>query len=139
MVKKQLVLASWVGGNDLKAVAGAEAGPILATLNTVAVDKVELLCSYPAERVEPYLAWLRQQVDVSIGHGESLGLQPKTLGSADALPGRWNCAHRQQPGRKPDPALGPGALELVVCRVATQRQTRGGDHEPYPVGPHERA
>ncbi|HCG1580629.1 TPA: AAA family ATPase, partial [Pseudomonas aeruginosa] len=66
MVKKQLVLASWVGGNDLKAVAGAEAGPILATLNTVAVDKVELLCSYPAERVEPYLAWLRQQVDVSI-------------------------------------------------------------------------
>jgi transcriptional regulator with PAS, ATPase and Fis domain len=66
VVKKQRVLASWVGGNDLKAVAGAEAGPILATLNTVAVDKVELLCSYPAERVEPYLAWLRQQVDVSI-------------------------------------------------------------------------
>ena len=66
MVNKQRVLASWVGGNDLKAVAGAEAGPILATLNTVAVDKVELLCSYPAERVEPYLAWLRQQVDVPV-------------------------------------------------------------------------
>ena len=27
--------------------------------------------------------------------------------------------------------MGPGALELVVCRVATQRQTRGGDHEPF--------
>lgn len=66
VVNKQRVLASWVGGNDLKAVAGAEAGPILATLNTVAVDKVELLCSYPAERVEPYLAWLRQQVDVPV-------------------------------------------------------------------------
>lgn len=66
MVKKQRVLASWVGGNDLKAVAGAEAGPILSTLNTVPVDNVELLCSYPAERVEPYLAWLRQQVDVPI-------------------------------------------------------------------------
>ena len=66
MVKKQRVLASWVGGNDLKAVAGAEAGPILATLNTVAVDSVELLCSYPAERVEPYLAWLCEQVDVPI-------------------------------------------------------------------------
>ena len=56
VVMKQRVLASWVGGNDLKAVAGAEVGPILATLNTVAVDCVELLCSYPAERVEPYLA-----------------------------------------------------------------------------------
>ena len=40
---------------------------------------------------------------------------------------------------KPDSSMGPGALELVVCRVATQRQTRGGDHEPDPVGPHERA
>ncbi|MBX9756609.1 MAG: sigma-54 dependent transcriptional regulator [Pseudomonadaceae bacterium] len=66
MVKKQRVLVSWVGGNDLKAVAGVEAGPILSTLNTVSFDSVELLCSYPAERVEPYLAWLRQQVDVPI-------------------------------------------------------------------------
>jgi transcriptional regulator with PAS, ATPase and Fis domain len=66
VVKKQRVLVSWVGGNDLKAVAGAEAGPILSTLNTVSFDSVELLCSYPAERVEPYLAWLRQQVDVPI-------------------------------------------------------------------------
>lgn len=66
MVTKQRVLASWVGGNDLKAVAGAEAGPILSTLNTVSVDNVELLCSYPAERVEPYLAWLREQVAVPI-------------------------------------------------------------------------
>ncbi len=66
MVNKQRVLASWVGGNDLKAVAGAEAGPILSTLNKVAVDSVELLYSYPAEIVEPYLDWLRQQVDVPI-------------------------------------------------------------------------
>lgn len=50
----------------MQALGGALAGPILATLNAVAVDKVELLFSYPAERVEPYLAWLRQQVDVSI-------------------------------------------------------------------------
>ncbi|WP_312381499.1 sigma-54 interaction domain-containing protein [Stutzerimonas balearica] len=70
MVNKQRVLVSWVGGNDLKAVAvavaDAEAGPILATLNTVSVDSVELLCSYSAERVEPYLTWLRKQVDVPI-------------------------------------------------------------------------
>ena len=39
--------------------------------------------------------------------------------------------------RQPDPAMGTGALELVVCRVATQRQTRGGDHEPDPVGADE--
>ncbi|PCB62973.1 hypothetical protein CJT72_30930, partial [Pseudomonas aeruginosa] len=49
VANKQRVLASWVGGNDLKAVAGAEAGPILATINTVSVDSVELLCSYPSE------------------------------------------------------------------------------------------
>lgn len=28
-------------------------------------------------------------------------------------------------------------LELVVCRVATQRQTGGGDHEPDPAGTDE--
>jgi len=66
VVKKQSVLASWVGGNDLKAVEGGEIGPILSTLNRVGFDSVELLCSYPAEIVEPYLDWLRQQVDVSI-------------------------------------------------------------------------
>lgn len=29
-----------------------------------------------------------------IGHGQSPRLQPETLGSADALSGRWGCAHR---------------------------------------------
>src|SRR5690606_6765421 len=69
--------------------------------------------------------------------GKSPGLQPKTLASADALSGRWSRAHRQQSGREPDSALGIGALELAVCRVAAQRQTGGGDHEPDPVGAHE--
>jgi|GEM_PF-6462512 len=31
-----------------------------------------------------------------------------------------------------------GSRPAIVCRVATQRQTGGGDHEPDPVGPHER-
>jgi len=66
VVTKQRVLASWVGGNDLNAISGGEAGPILSTLKAIPTDSVQLLCSYPAERVEPYLAWLRNQVDVPI-------------------------------------------------------------------------
>ncbi len=55
-----------------------------------------------------------------IGHGLTPRLQPETLGSADAPTGRWGCAHRQQPGRNPDTAMGTWALELVVCRIAAQ-------------------
>jgi len=66
VAKKQSVLACWIGGNDLKAIAGGEAGPILSTLRSVPVDSVELLCSYPAELVEPYLYWLRQQIALPI-------------------------------------------------------------------------
>lgn len=66
-------LVSWIGGNDLKATAGCEPGPILSTLQAVSVDSVELLCSYPSDRVEPYLAWLREQVNVPVkAHYESL-------------------------------------------------------------------
>ncbi|MCE4056144.1 sigma-54 interaction domain-containing protein [Pseudomonas sp. Au-Pse12] len=63
---QQRVLVSWVGANDLKAVSGGETGPILSTLKAVPVESVQLLCSYPEERVEPYLDWLREQVDVPI-------------------------------------------------------------------------
>jgi len=66
VAKKQSVLACWIGGNDLKVIAGGEPGPILSTLRSVPVDSVELLCSYPAELVEPYLAWLRQQIALPI-------------------------------------------------------------------------
>lgn len=66
VVKKQRVLASWVGGNDLNAISGGEAGPILSTLKALPTDSVQLLCSYPSARVEPYLAWLREQIDVPI-------------------------------------------------------------------------
>lgn len=66
-------LISWIGGNDLKAIDSGEPGPILSTLQAVSADSVNLLCSYPAERVEPYLAWLRGQIDVPIeAHYESL-------------------------------------------------------------------
>jgi transcriptional regulator with PAS, ATPase and Fis domain len=73
VAKKQRVLACWVGGNDLKAVEGNMAGPILSALRTVSFDSVELLCSYPAERLESYLAWLSEQTDVPIrAHHEVL-------------------------------------------------------------------
>ena len=66
VISKQSVLISWIGGNDLKAMSGGEPGPILATLRASAFDSVELLCSYPAERVDPFLEWLRGQVSVPI-------------------------------------------------------------------------
>jgi len=71
--KKQRVLTCWVGGNDLKAPGGDEVGPILSTLRSASFDCVELLSSYPAERVEPYLAWLKASVSTCIElHYESL-------------------------------------------------------------------
>lgn len=73
IVAKQDVLVCWVGGNDLKAVEGDVAGPILSALRSVRFDAVELLCSYPAERLDAYLAWLSAQTDVPVrGHHEAL-------------------------------------------------------------------
>lgn len=73
MTKKQSVLVCWVGGNDLKAIEGEEAGPILSTLQSVPFDRIELLFAYPAARVEPYLVWLRERVEVSVeAHYEPL-------------------------------------------------------------------
>ncbi|HBO4050763.1 TPA: sigma-54-dependent Fis family transcriptional regulator [Pseudomonas aeruginosa] len=66
MANKQNVLLCWVGGNDLKAPSGSDAGPVLSTLKAESFDQVELLSSYPAERVEPYLAWLREQVGAQV-------------------------------------------------------------------------
>ncbi|MFD2645579.1 sigma-54 interaction domain-containing protein [Pseudomonas japonica] len=66
MSKQQRTLICWVGGNDLKASDGGEVGPILSTLRAVPFERLELLCSYPAERVEPYLEWLRSNIDVAI-------------------------------------------------------------------------
>lgn len=66
MSKKQRVLTCWVGGNDLKAISGGEVGPILSTLQAASFDRLELLCSYPVERVKPYLAWLSEHIDLPI-------------------------------------------------------------------------
>lgn len=70
---KHRVLVSWIGANDLKAVIGGEVGPVRSTLSAVEFDSVELLCAYPAEHVEGYVGWLREEVDISVtAHVESL-------------------------------------------------------------------
>lgn len=66
MAKKQNVLLCWVGGNDIKALSGNAAGPVLSTLRAESFDQVELLSSYPAAQVEPYLTWLREQVSAQV-------------------------------------------------------------------------
>lgn len=66
MSSKQRALICWVGGNDLKAVSGGEIGPIMSMLTAEKFDRVDLLCSYPPDRVEPYLAWLRKRVDLPV-------------------------------------------------------------------------
>jgi len=73
MAKKQSVLVCWVGGNDLKAITGENIGPILSTLQSQTFSSVELLCSYRSELVEPYLAWLRSQIEIPVfAHYEAL-------------------------------------------------------------------
>lgn len=52
-------LISWIGGNDLKAVASDQkvpSGPIRSMLKNIDVDAVQLLFSYPRSEVEPVVA-----------------------------------------------------------------------------------
>ena len=55
------------------------------------------------------------------------------------LPCRRGCAHRQQSSREQDPAVGTWTLEVVVCRIATQRKVGSDDHEFDQICAHERA
>lgn len=73
-----------------------------------------------------------------LGHRQSSGLQPETLVGADALPGRWGGADRQQPGGKSDPAVGAGAQQLAVRGLPAQWSACGRRHEPDPVGEAQR-
>ena len=59
-------LISWIGGNDLKALNGQTLGPIASMLKVKEFDVIELLYNYPDDQVQPYLAWLSEQVQVPI-------------------------------------------------------------------------
>mgnify|MGYP003642230851 CR=1 FL=1 len=74
------VLISWIGGNDLKAVADKPSGPILSTLENAEFDSVELLYSYPQAEVKPYLSWLQHQVDIPIKAQEAKLSSPVNFG-----------------------------------------------------------
>jgi DNA-binding NtrC family response regulator len=62
-------LVSWIGATDLRAPTDADAvgvGPIAQALDGRAFDEVYLATDYPAIRVEPYLAWLRNRSSAKI-------------------------------------------------------------------------
>ncbi|MBF7728586.1 sigma 54-interacting transcriptional regulator [Pseudomonas sp. N040] len=122
MIIKQRVLVCWVGGNDLKAASGGEAGPILSTLRTVSVDNVQLLCSYPTERVEPYLEWLHEQVDVPItAHYVSLS-SPVHFGEIYQAASK-HLKQLSAPGNKLSILLSPGtpAMQAVWILLGKTR------------------
>ena len=66
------------------------------------------------------------------GGGHRLCTQ--ALEHARGLPGRRRGAHRRQPRRAPDQALGDGAQGMAVRRQRTGRPARGHGHEPGAVG-----
>tara|TARA_Y100000746_G_scaffold15457_1_gene12326 strand:- start:213 stop:485 length:273 start_codon:yes stop_codon:yes gene_type:complete len=67
MVKKQLpILVSWIGGNDLKALAGGLPGPVLSTLRADSFTRAELLCSYPSDQLDSYRAWLAENTETPL-------------------------------------------------------------------------
>ncbi|WP_303285311.1 sigma-54-dependent Fis family transcriptional regulator [Marinobacter sp. SS8-8] len=76
-------LISWIGGNDLKAAASDQkvpSGPIRSTLKNIDVDAVQLLFSYPRSEVEPYLSWLKSEVDIPIHATEAKLSSPVNFG-----------------------------------------------------------
>lgn len=66
MTEKESVLVSWIGGNDLTARSKGQLGPLLSTLEHAQFKRAELLYNYPIEDVEPYLAWLHENINTPI-------------------------------------------------------------------------
>jgi len=76
--KKERVLTSWIGGNDLDSLKGDTdikniSGPIVSVLNKHAFDSIELLYNYPQERVAPYIECLKQLTNANI-HAHHIAL-----------------------------------------------------------------
>ncbi|NDW20408.1 hypothetical protein [Alteromonas hispanica] len=69
--KKERVLTSWIGGNDLDSLKGDTyikniSGPIVSVLNTHILDSIELLYNYLKERVAPCIEWLSKLTNANI-------------------------------------------------------------------------
>lgn len=58
---KKIVLVSWIGANDLKAIDGDTSGPLIDTIDAVNFSRVALLYSYSAKQVTPYLSLLKKR------------------------------------------------------------------------------
>jgi len=56
-------LVSWIGNADLAAPGGDAPGPVASALRWGAFDHATLLSDFPAERIEPYTAWLRTRTN----------------------------------------------------------------------------
>ncbi len=104
------------------AVSGGNAGPVLATLRSGSFCQVELLSSYPAEKVEPYLSWLREQVSAEINISYEPLTSPVHFGdiyqAANAHLGRM-----QSPETKLSILLSPGtpAMQAVWILLGKTR------------------
>ena len=76
--KRNKVLISWIGGNDLGAASkdtdiNNAVGPIASVLHTHAYDSIVLLYNYPKERVVRYVKWLKQLTNANI-HAHHIAL-----------------------------------------------------------------
>lgn len=116
MAKKQNVLLCWVGGNDLKALTGSDAGPVLSTLRAESFDQVELLSSYPAEKVEPYLAWLREQVSAQVKVSYESLTSPVHFGDIYQA-ANAHLARLQVPGTQLSILLSPGTPAMQAIWI----------------------
>ena len=74
-----------------------------------------------------------------IGDSEGNRLQLGAMARAHALHRRRHIARRQQLGREPDPADRHRTIELAIRRKLARWETCRRDHEPDPLGPHDRA
>lgn len=63
------ILLSWVGDTDLRCSRGdlEGVGPVARTVDSLALDRVELLASYQPEQADAYVRWLRERTPLPIG------------------------------------------------------------------------
>lgn len=68
MAAESRVLICWIGATDLRAAEGAikGAGPVGQAVTAREFDHVYLVCDYPPERAEPYVAWLSERTDAAV-------------------------------------------------------------------------
>jgi hypothetical protein len=139
--------AIWLATEPMDIHAGTEIvlTRVIAVFNAVKPHFAYLFANGRATRMKVLVqdgigVWLATcRLNQGKSHWQAFGKVARWRGSADALLGRWGCAHRQQCSREPDPAIGSWALKLIVCWIATLRKTGSGCYELDAVCAHEKA